>query len=158
MFFTSIKHFRIGYLLFYLPFSLTLISRTASEAYFTLLVIPLILTAGACLAAWPRHFSRAVLTVLAICTPLFLAREGYLLTLKAYGLSLGEKILLTRSSLPHFDSSGFSLRIVGPGGIFPVYSDPYTYLLWWQSRVTPDSSSRRQIIIDEIGKKVSVLK
>lgn len=144
----SIFRFHKWHVWFYFPFVAMGINRTGSEAYFTILLVPLFLILGKFLAYFPKRFVVSFLIFMAVVNSYYLISQNYLLKEDVYGPPLSERIHVSKKILSQTAYPNLTIRMTGVGSEFDSADDPYQYLLWWLSRETSDRGKHTRIEIN----------
>ena len=149
--------FRQTFLWYFFSLGAILLTSTPSEAYFSLLIIPILLMIGWFFSYWPLRLIKILLVIFIISNTYFLLSRSFLLNKRYYGPSLQERNrvagLIVGSSrlLPPM------IRVYGPGNQYISYSSPYEYLVWWRSLGVHPTGQNQLFEIDETNSTFRVL-
>ncbi len=141
-----------------LPLVVIFFNKTTSEAYFSLLLLPLALFSGYFLS---RLFVKNTLFILFLGWWLvnihYLLIRDYALDPGSYGAGLSSRLAVSDAILAASATSVPRLTAVGPGSQFATTVDPYRYLIWWRGLTRPPGGKYLNFVIDDAAQTWRVL-
>lgn len=140
------------------PLALIFINGTPSEAYFALLVIPIIIFAGFFIAnIFPKFSLIFFFTGWWLINSHFLISRNYLIDPGSYGASLSSRQQLSQQIFSASLTSSPQIIATGPGSEFASTIDPYRYLVWWQGLSQKATGSHLRFMVNDSQQFFTVL-
>jgi hypothetical protein len=150
---------RLEILWLVVPLILIFFNGTGSEAYSTLLFVPLSLFFGLFISKlFPRHLMLVFFTAWWLINSHYLLKNDYAIDMESYGVSIISRQNLSSQIFTQSLTGTPTLNLVGPGSQFASTKDPYKYLIWYESLFKKPSGRHLEFEINNTDQTFRVLK